>query len=162
MQNRGRFYRGILSRPARTGLRKGTRLTTNVDIFEAKAKKVAEIDVLVLFVDPRRHRSGKIKAADTRIAERAMTARFETTSKKSVQDSYDQGLICAQKLTDPKFTLLAPTARRSTSPREGIYILCVSLIIIPSFTFRHVNCLRYERTDINPATPSSDSLPSMR
>ena len=93
--------------------------------------------------------SGKIEASDTRIAE-GQNGRIRDDFKKSVQDSYDQGLICAQKLTDPKFTVVGPDGEEIDVPRRvtEIYILCVVSDHYPSLHFQTRQFLKYEETDV--------------
>jgi hypothetical protein len=147
MQNRGRFTEAFCRDRLELVFGK-ERVYTNVDIFEAKAKKVAEIDVLVLFGD----RAVIVQAKSKRLtleSRKGNDGQIRDDFKKSVQDSYDQGLICAQKLTDPKFTLVGPDGKKVDIPRvKEIYILCVVSDHYPSLHFQARQFLRYERTDI--------------
>jgi hypothetical protein len=90
MQNRGRFTEAFCR--DRLELVFGTKCVhTNVDIFESKARKVGEIDVLVLFGD----RAVIVQAKSKRLtleSRKGNDGRIRDDFKKSVQDSYDQGL----------------------------------------------------------------------
>jgi len=69
---------------------------------------------------------------------------------KSVQDSYDQGLTCAQKITDPKVKLVGPDGQEISVPNRvtEIYILCVVADHYPALHFQVSQFLKYTRTNV--------------
>jgi hypothetical protein len=121
----------------------------NVDIFESKARKVSEIDVLVLFGD----RALIVQTKSKRLtleSRKGNDGRIRDDFKKSVQDSYDQGLTCAQKITDPKVKLVAPDGREIPVPDRvsEIYVLCVVADHYPSLHFQSRQFLKYAQTEV--------------
>jgi len=148
MQNRGRFTEAFCRE--RLALVFGKeRVHTNVDIYESKAKRVGEIDVLALFGD----RAVIVQAKSKRLtldARKGNDGRIREDFQKSVQDSYDQGRLCAQRLTDPKVTLVNPEGRQITVPNrvKEIYILCVVSDHYPSLQFQARQFLTYHQTDV--------------
>ncbi|MDQ6666545.1 MAG: prepilin peptidase, partial [Acidobacteriota bacterium] len=94
-QNRGRFTETYCRERLELVFGKA-RVHTNVDIFESKARKVGEIDVLVCFGD----RVLIVQAKSKRLtleSRKGNDGQIRDDFKKSVQDSYDQGLTCAQR-----------------------------------------------------------------
>ena len=148
MQNRGRFTETFCRDRLELIFGKG-RVHTNVDIFESKARKVSEIDVLVFFGD----RAVIVQAKSKRLtleSRKGNDARIRDDFKKSVQDSYDQGLTCAQRITDPKVKLVGPDGREIPVPDHvtEIYILCVVADHYPSLHFQVRQFLKYTQTDV--------------
>jgi len=148
MQNRGRFTEAFCRKRLELVFGRD-RVYANVDIFESKAKKVGEIDVLVLFGD----RAIIVQAKSKRLtieARKGNDGQIRDDFKKSVQDSYDQGLTCAQKLSDPNLTLVGPDGREITVPSRvtEIYILCVVSDHYPSLNFQARQFLTSESTDV--------------
>jgi hypothetical protein len=85
-----------------------------------------EIDVLVFFGD----RAAIVQAKSKRLtleSRKGNDGRIRDDFKKSVQDSYDQGLTCAQKIIDPKMKLVRSDGREIPVPGRltEIYILSV-------------------------------------
>ncbi len=148
MQNRGRFTETFCRDRLELVFGKA-RVHTNVDIFESKARKVGEIDVLVLFGD----RAVIVQAKSKRLtleSRKGNDGRIRDDFKKSVQDSYDQGLTCAQKITDPQVKLVGPDGREIPIPDRvsEIYILCVVADHYPSLHFQSRQFLKYTQTDV--------------
>jgi hypothetical protein len=123
------------------------RVHSNVDIFESKAKKIGEIDVLVLFGD----RAIVVQAKSKRLtleARKGNDGQLRDDFKKSVQDAYDQGLSCARRLTEQNVTFAGPDGREIKAPyriRE-IYILCVVSDHYPSLNFQLRQFLDFKTT----------------
>ena len=123
------------------------RVHSNVDIFESKAKKIGEIDVLVLFGD----RAIVVQAKSKRLtleARKGNDGQLRDDFKKSVQDAYDQGLSCARRLTEQNVTFAGPDGREIKAPyriRE-IYILCVVSDHYPSLNFQVRQFLDFKTT----------------
>jgi hypothetical protein len=125
------------------------RVHTNVDIIQSKARKVGEIDVLVLFGDCAVIVQAKSKRL-TLESRKGNDGRIRDDFKKSVQDSYDQSLTCAQKITDPGVRLVGPDGREITVPDRvsEIYILCVVADHYPSLHFQSRQFLKYTQTEV--------------
>jgi hypothetical protein len=148
MQNRGRFTETFCRDRLELVFGK-ERVHTNLDIFESKARKVGEIDVLVLFGD----RALIVQAKSKRLtleSRKGNDGRIRDDFKKSVQDSYDQGLTCAQKITDPNVKLVGPDGQEIPVPDRvsEIYILCVVADHYPSLHFQSRQFLKYTQTDV--------------
>ncbi len=148
LKNRGWFTEGFCRDRLELVFGSG-RVHTNVDIFESKAKKVCEIDVLVLFGD----RAIIVQAKSKRLtleSRKGNDGQIRDDFKKSVQDSYNQGLLSAQKLTDRKVTILGTHGKEIAIPPrlKEIYILCVVSDHYPSLNFQARQFLKYEQTDI--------------
>lgn len=148
LRNRGRFAEAFCRERLELVFGKeGVHI--NVDIVESKARKVGEIDALLLFGD----RAVVVQAKSKRLtleSRKGNDGRIREDFKKGIQDAYDQGLICAQRLNDPKVTLVGPD-RKSIVVHGGlkeIYILCVVSDHYPSLHFQARQFLRYEETDI--------------
>ena len=148
MKNRGRFTEDFCRDRLELVFGK-ERVHTNVDIFESKARKIGEIDVLVLFGD----RAVIVQAKSKRLtleSRKGNDGRIRDDFKKSVQNSYDQGLTCAQRLTDPSVKLVDANGREIVVPGRvsEIYILCVISEHYPSLHFQVRQFLKYEQTDV--------------
>ena len=148
MQNRGRFTETFCR--DRCALVFGqARVHMNVDLFESKAKKVGEIDVLVLFGD----RAVIVQAKSKRLtleSRKGNDGRIRDDFKKSVQDSYDQGFACAQRITDPNVKLVGLNGWEIAVPGRlsEIYILCVVADHYPALHFQSRQFLKYRQTDV--------------
>jgi hypothetical protein len=147
-QNRGSFTEAFCRERLELVFGKD-RVHSNVDIFESKAKKVGEIDVLVLFGD----RAIIIQAKSKRLtleARKGNDGQLRDDFKKSVQDAYDQGLSCSQRLTDPSVTLAGRDGREIRAPHgiREIYILCVISDHYPSLNFQARQFLTFETTKV--------------
>jgi len=148
MQNRGRFTETFCRNRLELVFGKA-RVHANVDIFESKARKVGEIDVLVIFGD----RAVIVQAKSKRLtieSRKGNDGRIRDDFKKSVQDSYDQGLTCAQKLTDPEVKLIGSDGREIPLPGRvsETYILCVVADHYPSLHFQSRQFLKYTQSDV--------------
>jgi len=148
MQNRGRFTEAFCRDRLELVFGK-SRVHTNVDIFESKSKKVGEIDVLVFFGD----RAVIVQAKSKRLtleSRKGNDGRIRDDFKKSVQDSYDQGLTCAEKITDPTVKLVGSDGLEIPVPGRvsEIYLLCVVADHYPSLQFQSRQFLKYTQTDV--------------
>ena len=148
MQNRGRFTEAFCRDRLELVFGK-SRVHRNVDIFESKAKKVGEIDVLVFFGD----RCVIVQAKSKRLtleSRKGNDGRIRDDFKKSVQDSYDQGLTCAEKITDTTVKLVGSDGLEIPVPSRvsEIYILCVVADHYPSLQFQSRQFLKYTQTDV--------------
>ena len=148
MQNRGRFTEAFCRDRLELVFGK-SRVHTNVDIFESKSKKVGEIDVLVFFGD----RAVIVQAKSKRLtleSRKGNDGRIRDDFKKSVQDSYDQGLTCAEKISDPTVKLVGSDGLEIPVPGRvsEIYLLCVVADHYPSLQFQSRQFLKYTQTDV--------------
>jgi len=148
MHNRGRFTEAFCRDQLELVFGKA-RVYTNVDIFESKARKVGEIDILVLFGD----RVVIVQAKSKRLtleSRKGNDGRIRDDFKKSVQASYDQGFTCAQKITDPKVKFVGPDGREIRVPKRvsEIYVMCVVAGHYPSLHFQSRQFLKYTQTDV--------------
>ena len=146
MRNRGLFTEEFCRE--RLGSIFGNRYVYhNVDLVESKAKKVGEIDVLVVFAD----RAIIVQAKSKRLtieARKGNDRRIREDFQKSVQDSYDQGLSCAQKLSNREVRLVDASGRELAIPTlKEIYLLCVVADHYPALHFQARQFLKYQRTD---------------
>ncbi len=101
MGNRGRFAEAF-SADRLQRVFGASRVHTNVDIYESKGRKLGEVDVLVIFAN----RAIVLQAKSKRLTLEARKGNDQVIKddfKKSVQDSYDQGRLCASALTDPGY-----------------------------------------------------------
>ncbi|MDD2542135.1 MAG: SEC-C metal-binding domain-containing protein, partial [Desulfuromonadaceae bacterium] len=141
-----KVYRRVLSRPTRTSLweRPGF---SNVDIFASK-DKIGEIDVLVIYGN----RAIVVQAKSKRLtleARKGNDRQIKDDFKKSVQDSYNQGLICSKSLGVPRYKLVDGNSKIITVPKtlKEIYIFCVVSDHYPALSFQTRQFLKYETTD---------------
>lgn len=109
----------------------------NVDIWEGKGKKVGEIDVLVLCAD----RAIIVQAKSKRLTIEARKGNDQVIRddfQKSVQDAYDQGMLCAECLGDPKFrvTRADGTEVALDAPITEIFVFCVVSDHYPALSFQ--------------------------
>jgi hypothetical protein len=121
---------------------------SNVDIYESKGGKSAEIDVLVLFGN----RAIVLQAKSKRLtleARRGNDGQIKEDFQKSVQDSYDQGYKCAKLLSNPKCKLVDANSREIAIPKrlKEVYILCVVSDCYPALNFQAQQLLKFERTE---------------
>jgi hypothetical protein len=148
LQNRGRFTEAFCRDRLEAVFGKD-RVYANVDIFESKAKKAGEIDVLVLFGN----RAIVVQAKSKRLtleARKGNDGQIRDDFKKSVQDSYDQGLLCAKALGNTAVDFVLPDGGKLKVARDlkEIYILCAVSDHYPALQFQSRQFLKYERTDL--------------
>ena len=143
MLHRGRFVEKFATQ--RLGSVFGMRsVHTNVKISGAKGKDTGEIDVLVLFGN----RAIIVQAKSKRLtleARKGNDNMLRGDFQRSVQDSYDQGLMCARALeTNP--ILLDASGNRIWLPErlKEIYIFCVVADHYPALSFQAHQFLKYE------------------
>jgi hypothetical protein len=147
MRNRGRFTETFCHERLELVFERG-RVHANVDILESKGKRVGEIDVLVLFAN----RALIIQAKSKRLTLEARAGndgRIREDFKKSVQDSYDQGVVCAKKLREQGVEFIDSEAQTIAVPRDlkEIYILCVVSDHYPALSFQVQQFLHVEAGD---------------
>lgn len=113
------------------------RVYRNVDVWKSKSSKAGEIDVLVVWGD----RAIVVQAKSKRLRLEARKGNDQTIRddfKKSVQDSYDQAVQCAQRLEDKQFALTTASGHEIVLPHElkEIYVLCVVSDHYPALSFQ--------------------------
>ena len=109
----------------------------NVHIVESKGRRLGEIDVLVVFGD----RAIVLQAKSKRLtleSRRGNDKQIQDDFKKSVQDAYDQGYLCASVLNDTNYQLkdAAGNGVPLPVPLKEIYVLCVVSDHYPSLAFQ--------------------------
>ena len=109
----------------------------NVDIWEGKGKKVGEVDVLVLWAD----RAIIVQAKSKKLtidARKGNDQVIRDDFQKSVQDAYDQGLLCAESLGDPKFRVTRADGTEVVLdvPITEIFVFCVVSDHYPALSFQ--------------------------
>lgn len=113
------------------------RVFSNVDIYESKATRVGEIDVLVLWGD----RALVVQTKSKRLtvaARKGNDQMLRDDFKKSVQDAYDQATLCAGCLGDPRYRLVTSAGVEISLPFElrEIYPLCIVSDHYPALSFQ--------------------------
>lgn len=146
--NRGNFVEDFSEARLRAIFGKKA-VSSNVRVCKGKGKDVGEIDVLVLFGD----RAIVVQAKSKRLTLEARKGNdnlIRNDFKKSVQDSYNQALLCAQALADADHTLVGPDGAKIEAPKKlrEIYILCVISDHYPALSFQVRQFLRYETSPV--------------
>jgi len=147
-RNRGKFVEDFSQKRLETVFGKRA-VSSNVRISGTKGKDVGEIDVLVLFAD----RAIVVQAKSKRLTAEARKGNdnlIRNDFKKSVQDSYDQALECAQALASPNRTLIGPDGAEIKVPAKlkEIYILCAVSDHYPALSFQSRQFLKYETNSV--------------
>lgn len=147
MRNRGRFTEEFAKERLERVFGK-SHVFANVDIFETKGKKLGEIDVLVVFAN----RAIVLQAKSKRLtleARKGNDRQIKDDFKKSVQDSYDQGYLCASLLGDARNKLVDGSSNEIVIPRnfKEVYILCVVSDHYPALSFQARQFLTSQKSD---------------
>jgi hypothetical protein len=121
----------------------------NMRIPDVKGKDAGEIDTLVLFAD----RAIVVQAKSKRLtleARKGNDNMIRADFRKSVQESYDQGLQCAKLLAAGSRVLIGPHGREVHTPEKlkEIYIFCAISDHYPALSFQARQFLKYESTDV--------------
>ena len=146
--NRGRFAEEFAESRLLSVFGKAN-VFANVHVFESKGKELCEIDVLVVFAN----RAIILQAKSKRLTIEARKGNdrvLKDDFKKSVQDSYDQGRLCATALTDNAYTLVDSTGKELTISRDfkEIYILCLVSDNYPALSFQARQFLKHQETQV--------------
>ena len=120
----------------------------NVDVFETKATKVSDIDVLVVWGN----RVVIVQAKSKRLTLESRKGNDQVIRddfKKAVQMAYDQGAACAKCLLDKRYRLATPDGREVALPHDikDIYIFCVVSDHYPALSFQARQFLQTETID---------------
>jgi hypothetical protein len=148
MNNRGRFAEAFSAERLRRVF--GTSCVhTNIDIYESKDRRLGEVDVLVIFAN----RAIVLQAKSKRLTLEARKGNDQVIKddfKKSVQDSYDQGRLCASALTDTRYRFVGAMGAEIAFDRDfkEVYILCVVSDHYPALSFQTRQFLKHEETKV--------------
>ncbi len=120
----------------------------NVDIFETKATKVSDIDVLVVWGN----RIVIVQAKSKRLTLESRKGNDQVIRddfKKAVQMAYDQGGACAKCLLDKRYRLATQDGREVVLPHDikEIFIFCVVSDNYPALSFQARQFLQTETID---------------
>ncbi len=147
MKNRGEFTEGFSTERLELIFSKN-RVNKNICILDKKKQRVGEIDILITYAD----RAIVIQAKSKRLtieARKGNDKQIKNDFKKSIQDSYDQALLCAKLLTDTDYKLTTADSKEISIIRnfKKIYILCVISDHYPALSFQARQFLQYEQND---------------
>lgn len=125
------------------------RVFRNVFILDSHKNRAGEIDVLVAFANRAIILQAKSKKL-TIDARKGNDQFIKNDFKKSVQDSYDQGLSCAKLLNNRNYLIRDLNGKEIKIEREfkEIYIFCVVSDHYPALSFQARQFLKYETTEI--------------
>ncbi|MFM0667461.1 YecA family protein [Paraburkholderia sediminicola] len=146
-KNRGDFTETFVAE--RLGLVFGAEhVHLNVDIFESKAAKMSDIDVLVIWGN----RAIVVQAKSKRLTQEARKGNdlvIRDDFKKAVQAAYDQGATCAKCLLDKRYRIVASDGSEIALPQNiaEIYLLCVVSDHYPALSFQARQFLQTESID---------------
>ena len=146
-KNRGNFTENFVGE--RLGLVFGAEhVHLNVDIFETKAAKVSDIDVLVIWGN----RAIVVQAKSKRLtldARKGNDQVIRDDFMKAVQMAYDQGTACARCLLDKRYRIVSPDGREIALPEniKDIYLFCVVSDHYPALSFQARQFLQTESID---------------
>ncbi|MBK7353433.1 MAG: SEC-C domain-containing protein [Nitrosomonas sp.] len=109
----------------------------NVDVFETKATKVSDIDVLVVWGN----RIVIVQAKSKRLTQESRKGNDQVIRDdfmKAVQVAYDQGAACAKCMLDKRYRLADPDGREVVLQHDikEIYIFCVVSDHYPALSFQ--------------------------
>ncbi|WP_269498068.1 SEC-C metal-binding domain-containing protein [Castellaniella sp. S9] len=119
----------------------------NIDIYESKDTKLAEIDVLVLFGN----RALVLQAKSKRLtleARRGNDLQIKDDFKKSIQDSSDQAYRCAKLIEEGKCSFKDGSGNVVTLPArlKRIYVICLVSDHYPALSFQARQFLKFTAT----------------
>lgn len=134
-RNRGRFTEDFVAERLRLVFG-ADRVFQNVDLYRGK-DKIGETDVLVVWGN----RAVVVQAKSKRLTLEARKGNDQVIRadfQKSVQDAYDQAVLCAQHLDDGTHRLRALDGRDVTPAHalEEIYVVCVVSDHYPALSFQ--------------------------
>ena len=147
MQNRGVFTEQFAVERLRQVFG-AENVLANIDIYESKDTKLAEIDVLVLFGN----RALVLQAKSKRLtleARRGNDLQIKDDFKKSIQDSSDQAYRCAKLIAEGKCTFKDAAGNAVTLPTglKRIYVICLISDHYPALSFQARQFLKFAATD---------------
>lgn len=147
MQNRGVFTEQFAVERLRQVFG-AENVFANIDIYESKDTKLAEIDVLALFGN----RAVILQAKSKRLtleARRGNDLRIKDDFKKSIQDSSDQAYRCAKLIEEGECTFKDAAGNSVTLPAglKRIYVICLISDHYPALSFQARQFLKFAATD---------------
>ena len=146
MQNRGIFTEQFAVERLRQVFGEEN-VFANIDIYESKDTKLAEIDVLVLFGN----RALVLQAKSKRLtleARRGNDLQIKDDFKKSIQDSSDQAYRCAKLIEKGWYSLKDAAGNTVTLPAslKRIYVICLISDHYPALSFQARQFLKFAET----------------
>ncbi|THD08535.1 nuclease-related domain-containing protein [Metallibacterium scheffleri] len=147
MQNRGVFTEQFAAERLRQVFG-ADNVVANIDIYESKDTKLAEIDVLVLFGNHAIVLQAKSKRL-TLEARRGNDLQIKDDFKKSIQDSSDQAYRCAKLIEEGKCSFKDAAGDPVTLPAslKRIYVICLISDHYPALSFQARQFLKFSATD---------------
>lgn len=147
MQNRGLFTEQFAVERLRQVFG-AENVRANIDIYESKGTKLAEIDVLVLFGN----RALVLQAKSKRLtleARRGNDLQIKDDIKKSIQDSSDQAYRCAKLIEEGKCSFKDAAGNAVTLPAslKRIYVICLISDHYRALSFQARQFLKFAATD---------------
>ena len=147
MQNRGIFTEQFAIERLRQVFGEEN-IFPNIDIYESKGTKLAEIDVLVLFGN----RALVLQAKSKRLtleSRRGNDLQIKDDFKKSIQDSSDQAYRCAKLIEEGKYSLKDAAGNGVALPAnlKRIYVICLISDHYPALSFQARQFLKFAATD---------------
>lgn len=147
MQNRGVFTEQFAVERLRQ-IFGAENVLANIDIYESKDTKLAEIDVLVLFGN----RALVLQAKSKRLtleARRGNDLQIKDDFRKSIQDSSDQAYRCAKLIEEGKCSFKDAAGNAVTLPAslKRIYVICLISDHYPALSFQARQFLKFVATD---------------
>lgn len=120
----------------------------NIDIYESKGTKLAEIDVLVIFGNRALLLQAKSKRL-TLAARRGNDLQIKDDFKKSIQDSSDQAYRCAKLIEEGRCSFKDAAGDAVTLPAslKRIYLICLISDHYPALSFQATQFLKFTPTD---------------
>ena len=146
MQNRGVFTEEFAVAHLRQVFG-AENVLANIDIYEPKDTKLAEIDVLVLFGN----RALVLQAKSKRLtleARRGNDLQIKDDFKRSIQDSSDQAYRCAKLIEEGKCSFKDAAGNAVTLPAslKRIYVICLISDHYPALSFQTRQFLKFSAT----------------
>jgi len=148
MENRGVFTEQFSKERLETVFEK-SRVYSNIIIGESRSKALGEIDVLVIFANRAIILQAKSKKL-TIEARKGNDEKLKEDFKMSIQDSYDQALLCSCLIMDDKNKLFDINDNAINIKRDfkEIYIFCVVSDHYPALCLQTHSFLSYEKSKI--------------
>jgi hypothetical protein len=148
MVNRGRFTEAFSYRKL-TGIFGSRNVFQNLKLFDPAGDTAGEIDVLVLWGARAIVLQAKSKKL-TLEARKGNDKQLQADFKMSVQNSYDQGVSCAELLQDETFKIFDASHTElhlDRSKLKSIYLFCVISEHYPALSFQSRQFLNVRQSD---------------
>ena len=148
MKNRGNFTEEFCKDKLELIFGKN-RVWSNIEIVDSHNNPKGEIDVLVIFAD----RAIIVQAKSKRLTLEARKGNdriLREDFKKSIQDSYDQGLSCSKLILNSDYKLIDKNLNELKVTRDfkEIYIFCAICDHYPALNFQSRQFLKYESNNV--------------